>query len=141
MKAEKVIYSLLASDVGVTALVGASIHAQQMQQGAALPAIVYSHIDSQELDPISAAAFEESQVLTRARIQVNALAADTATRSAYDLVKDILENARLACSFKSGVIAGVQVVSVLRDSSGPDLRDDDLGVVTQSADFIVTFYQ
>ena len=142
MRPEQVINALLLAAGVVTAIVGAGsaakIYPGRAPQNVATPFLVIEHIDSQELDPITATA---GQSIVRSRIQVTAMCADTPAASAYAQVKALLEQVRLACSFKSGSIAGVQVVSVLRDSSGPDLRDDDLGVVYQSVDFLVTHYQ
>lgn len=138
MRAEQVVYTLLAADAGVAALVGTRIYPGALPQGTALPALVYQHIDTVDLEPITAAA---GGLIARGRVQVNALVdADRAGVSGYAQLKALGEAVRLALSFRSGLLAGVQVVSVLRDLAGSDQRDDDLGLLYQSSDYVVTHY-
>ena len=63
--------------------------------------------------------------------------------SLWDLDRfvDEVEQVRIACNYQSGTIAGVRVISVLRDSVSPDSRDDQLGLDMQSIDFMVTHYE
>ena len=136
MRAEKVINALLNAAAGITSLVGAGtaarIYPGVLPQGSALPALSVEHVGSNELTTIDAnAAFG----LVQARIQVTALA------KTYPELKALLEQVRIACNYQRGVIATVRVASVLRDTVGPDLRDDDLQVYTQSIDFQVTFQE
>jgi hypothetical protein len=59
----------------------------------------------------------------------------------YPAVKALLVVARLACNRKSGIIAGVSVASILRDTVGPDFVSDDATIYYQTIDFKVTFHE
>jgi len=138
MRAEQVVYTLLAADAGVAAIVGTRIYPGALPQRTILPALVYSHVDTVDLEPIDAQA---GGLIALGRIQVNALVNDDPSGvSGYAQLKALGEAVRAALSFASGSIAGVTVVSVLRDQALPDQRDDDVGVLFQSTDFIVTHY-
>lgn len=132
MKAEQVIKTLLEGASGVTALVGARIYGFQLPQKPTLPALVYTAISSNDVPPINQFAGAN---IARSRIQVSAFAAD------YPGVKALLEQVRLACSYKNGTIATYAVVSVMPDVEGPDLWEENFLVPYQSRDFIVTHYQ
>lgn len=137
MRAEAVIDALLVADAGVTALLGGTfpatrIYPSRIPQNTAMPAVAYQLVSGYELTPINAPA---GQQLMRSRVQVTAMAKN------YPEVKAVIEAARIACLYKSGLIAGVRVLAVLRDSMGPDLRDDELALYIQSIDFIVTHYE
>ena len=133
MRAEKAINALLNAAAGLTALVGTRIYGGgQLPQGTVLPACVVEHVSSNELTTIDAnAAFG----LMKARIQCTVLAKD------YPTQKAVLEQVRIACNYQRGVIAGVRVITVLRDTVGPDMRDDAMQVYTQSIDFQVTYQE
>ena len=130
MRAEKVIRSLLMAASGVTALVSDRAYPHIIPQGATLPALAVEHISTVDLFTLDASA---AYGLTQSRIQVTAIAKDYVTQKA------LLEEVRKACTYQRGTIAGVGVVSVLRDGVGPDIRDDDVGIFTQSVDFLVTY--
>ena len=132
MRAENVIYTLLKTDAGLAALVSTRIYPSRLPQNTVMPAIAYELISGMESPVIDAQA---GQALMASRVQVTAMAKN------YKEVKDTLEAVRLACLYKSGLIANVRVLSVLRDSVGPDLRDDDLALYLQSIDFMVRYYE
>lgn len=136
MRAEKVIYTLLTGDAGVLALVGASpntrIYPSRLPQNTLMPAIAYQLVSGMEMTPIDAQAGRQ---LVRSRVQVTAMGKN------YSDVKTLVEAARIACLYKSGVIGGVTVLAILRDSVGPDTHDDDLNLYLQSIDFMVTHYE
>ena len=136
MRAEKAIKYLLNNAAGVTALVGsgtaARIYPGQLPQAAVLPGLVVEHISGVELTTIDA---NSAFGLMQARIQV------TAVGKTYPEVKTLLEQVRLACNYQRGVFNGVRIVSIIRDSVGPDLRDDDVQLYTQSIDFQVTYQE
>jgi hypothetical protein len=136
MRAEKVIFALLTADAGVLALLGASpntrIYPSRLPQNTVMPAIAYQLISGMEMTPINA---QGGQQIVRSRVQVAAMGKN------YSDVKTVLEAVRLACLYKSGTIASVRVLSVLRDSVGPDTHDDDLNLYLQSIDFMVTHYE
>lgn len=132
MRAEQVIYALLSEAAGVTALVGTRIYPGVLPQGTALPALALEFISGVELPTVDATAGFN---LLQARVQVTAIA------KTYAEVKTVLEAVRAACNFQRGTIAGVHVVSVRRDTIGPDLRDDDVQLFTQSIDFGITYQE
>ena len=132
MRAEKVIFSLIDNDAGVAALVSGRIYPSRLPQNTSMPALVYQVVSGTELTPIDAQAGYQ---VMRTRVQVTAMGKN------YADVKNVLEAVRIACLYKSGMIASVKVISITRDSVGPDLRDDDLAFYIQSIDFMVMHYE
>jgi hypothetical protein len=132
MRAEKVVKYLLENAAGVTALVGTKIYAFPLPQKTTSPALVYSKVSSVDVPPVNA--FAGSNIAL-SRVQVTAFAVD------YPSVKNLLEEVRKALSYQSGLINGVQVVSVLPDIEGPDLYELSLVLPYQSRDFLITHYQ
>lgn len=131
MRAEKVIRSLLVNASGVNAVVSDRVYPAPIPQATALPAIVVEHVDTIELTTVDASS---AYGLVRSRIQVTVLTKD------YPTQKTLLDEVRKACNYQRGVIAGVRVQQILRDTVGPDgySRDDDSTVYSQSIDFQVT---
>jgi hypothetical protein len=137
MRAESVIYTLLTGSTSLQALLGGAlpamrVYASRLPQNTVMPAVAYQLVSGTEMTPIDAAAGRQ---LMRSRVQV------TAMGKKYSDVKNVIEAVRIACLYQSGVIAGVTVLAVLRDSVGPDLRDDDLNLYLQSIDWIVMHYE
>jgi hypothetical protein len=132
MRAEKAIRALLLAAPGVVTLVADRVYPGQAPQGVAFPVLVVSHVSTVETPTIDAAA-EFGLVLSR--IQVAVLAKD------YPAQKALLEEVRKACNHYRGTVAGVRVVSVMRDLVGPDQRDDDMQVYLQTVDFRVTHFE
>ena len=97
-----------------------------------MPAIAYQVVSGNELTPIDAQAGFQ---LVQTRVQITAMAKN------YDECKTALEAARNALLYKSGTIAAVKVVSILRGGIGPDLREDDTSLYVQSTDYLVTHYE
>jgi hypothetical protein len=120
---------LLKNNAPLTAVVSASkIAAGRIPQGTALPAIEVSHISGVWRNEISA----QSTYCT-ARVQVTVLA------STYAQQKQIMALVRTAVPRTRGTINSVNVDCILRDSDGPDFRDDDAGIYMQTQDFFVKF--
>lgn len=132
MRAEKVIYSLLSSKAAITNLVGTRIFPAPAPQDAALPCITYSHVSTVALQPTVLSVGDK---LVRTLIDVAPIA------KTYADQKNLVEQIRLALEFEHGTIAGVDVTSILRGSVGPDTRDDDLQMYTQSIEFVVTLVE
>jgi hypothetical protein len=122
---------LVASDV-VAICPATDIVAGVVAQGADLPAISIMHISTV---PFAAMDAQAEFNLVTSRVQVTAMAKD------YPTVKTLLGAVRMACNYRRGLLAGVQVVSVVRDTVGPDLADDDATIHFQSMDFKVTFHE
>ena len=138
MSAEKVIHTLLAGAAAVTAVVGAgNIWPGELPQGTVLPALGISHlVTPAELTTMDAQA---AYRLVQTRIEVTLLARNDA--NGYVVLKDLLDKVRKACNYAHGTIGGISVGSVLVDTIGPDQRDSDLGVLSQTIDFLVTWQQ
>lgn len=128
MRAEAVVKSLLGAYPGVTAIVSSRIQPAPLPETLQLPALAMRHISTVDLPTIDAVSY----ALIRSRIEV------TAVTKSYPVQKQLLEQVRLALQYQRGIVAGYQVVSIVRDNVGPDLRDDDKGIFTQSIDFILT---
>lgn len=131
MRAETVIASLL-NVAAVTALVGNRLARMRLPQNSTYPAAVYELISAIPVLPVTANAGAN---LTRALVQVTCLARK------FDDMDSLVEAVRVACSFKSGSIGGVQVVSVLPAAAQPLLRDDDVSVFYQSMDFEIIHFE
>lgn len=132
MSAESVIYALLSQASAVTAVVGARIYPLQVPQEDELPALVYEHISSTPLDRLDAAS---AYNLAQTRISVSCVSTD------YAVLKAVLRDVRTACHYQRGLIGGVQVVSILPGGTGPDLRDADDPLYSQSVDFLITHHE
>lgn len=129
MRAEKIVYTLLTGNAAVAALVGTKIFPGLVPQNTAMPAISYELVSGVEILPINAQA---GGVIIRSRVQVSVLA------RTYTEVKTIHEAIRGALLFKSGLIAGVQVIGITRELIGADERDDLSGLYMQGVDFLLT---
>lgn len=132
MSAEKVIYALLKADPALAALVGDRIYPGFVPMGKPLPALAYNQVSRVESSKLG---LRGGTVVVRSRIEV------TAQAKTYPSKKAVLDAVRAACKNRQGLIAGVEVDSVLVDTTGPDLRDDDAGIEMQSQDFRVTFHE
>lgn len=128
MRAEAVVKALLSAYPGVTALVSSRIQPAPLPETLALPALAMRHISTTDLPTIDALSYG----LTRSRIEVTAVA------KTYPVQKQLLEQVRLALQYQRGTVAGYEVVTIVRDNVGPDLRDDDKQIFSQSVDFILT---
>jgi hypothetical protein len=128
----KVIRALLIGAPAVVARVPADrIVAGVVKEGTALPALGITAVSSVPVGAIDGLA--EYSVVT-GRVQVTAMGKE------YPDVKALIDLVRRACNFQRGVIAGVDVISVVRDTVGPDLSDD-AGNRFQSIDFKVTYHE
>lgn len=131
MNPEIIVASLLNVS-GITALVGAKISLNQMSPNAKPPALVYQIIDALPMPNLN---FNES-AMARARVQINPLALSIPE------VKTILSAVRTALDFKhQSTVATKRVVSCRFDSLGPMDKDNETGIWTQSADFILQYYE
>lgn len=142
MRAEAVMFALIRASTAVTAIIGTGtgLYLTRITENNPYPAVVLEMVDGHLVQPINATA---GMQLLQSRIQVTALA-KTAIQA-----KQILDLIRIACEFKSGLIActisgvayNVQVQAVYRDSIGPDIKNDDLSVSMQSHDYMVMHYE
>ena len=130
MSAEKVIYTLLSNAAAVTAVTGTNIYPGELPQGVVPPALGISHMSTVELPTLDAAALFG---LLRSRIEVTVLTKDYVTQNT------LIGLGRKACNYQRGTIGGIAVVTIRRDVVGPDMRDSDLQVFSQTIDFMVTW--
>lgn len=120
---------LLTHNTQLNEVVPASrISAGAIPQGTALPAIEVSHLSGSWRSEISS-----QSGYCSAHVQVTVLA------SSYAQQKQIMALVRAAVPRTRGVINGVNVDCILRDSDGPDFRNDDAGIYFQTQDFLVKF--
>jgi len=128
----KVIRALLVGAAAIVARVPAErIVAGVVREGTALPALGITEVG---LVPVGALDGQAEYSIVTSRVQV------TVMGQAYPDVKALIDLVRRACNFQHGQIAGVSVVSIVRDTVGPDL-DDDAGNSFQSIDFKVTYHE
>lgn len=128
-----VIRALLVADAAVLVLCPATkIAAGVIPQGTAMPAISITHVGTVPVGHIDAQA-EFSLVVSR--VQITVMAAD------YPGATLLTKAARKACNYERGTIAGVSVVSVVRDTVGPDFTNDDASIYCQTIDFKVTHHE
>lgn len=129
----KVIRALLVASAPVTALVPAEwIMAGTVPETAPLPAIGITEVS---VVPVSAIDAQAEYSLVTSRVQVTIMTTD------YPSTKPILDTVRKACNFERGVIAGVDVASVVRDTVGPDFSNDAATIHFKTVDFKVTYHE
>lgn len=125
----KVIRHLLANNAPLTAVVDAAkIVADEIPQGAPMPAILVEHISGVWGEEIS-----KQSNFCRARVQVTVMAASYAQK------KQIMRLVREAVPRSGGTIAGVAVDSILREPDGADFSDSTARIFMQTQDFMVSF--
>ena len=131
MSVEAIVQLLLASETIAARVPADSIVPGDVPVDASLPALGIKEIGSVPAGAFDAQA-EYSVVV--ARVQVMAIS------KAYPEVKELLALVRRACNFQRGQLAGVDVISIVRDTVGPDLQDA-ADTHFQSIDFKVTHYE
>jgi hypothetical protein len=129
MSAETVAAALLGV-AGVTSLLAQPPALIRLPQGATYPAVIYD-VTGSPVSPINAAAGAQ---LMQARVQVTVLSRDLTT------LISIHAAVRAALEFKSGLVAGVRVVSILRELVGPGDEDQDAKVFMRPVDYAMLFY-
>lgn len=128
----KSIRALLVGAASVVARVPeAQIISGDVPVNAPMPALSLKEISSVPIGAIDAQA-ERSIVVTRVQVMVMA--------KTYPEVKPLRDLVRQACNFQRGSLGEVDVISIERDTIGPDLQDD-AGNHFQSIDFKVTHYE
>lgn len=127
----KVIRALLLGAEAVTARVADRVAAGDVVVDEGLPAIGLTEVVAVPIGAYDAQA--EFSIVT-SRVQV------TVVCKAYPDVIAIINLVRRACNFERGQIAGVDVISVLRDTVGPDM-EDVAGNSIKTIDFKVTYHE
>jgi hypothetical protein len=132
MNPELIIAAMLNTQ-GISALVGTRRAMTQLPQNTAFPALVYTVIDD---IPLPNLRFNVVPQRAQARVQINPLAKTIAE------VKAIHEQVRLAMDFKlQQTFAGKTVISSRLDIFGTPEKDLDTGIWTQSADYLMSYYE
>lgn len=132
MNPELIVASML-NVAGITALVGNRRAMGQLPQNTAFPALVYTIVDATPMPHLN---YSVERQMARARIQINPIA------KTIPEVKSILDAIRAAMDFKlQQVYANKTVISSRMELLGPIEKDDDLGVWTQSVDYMLMWYE
>jgi len=132
MSAELIVASLL-NNVAITNLVGTRRALGQLPQNSAYPALVYNLIDN---IPRPNVAYQNGPQRTVARIQINPLAGSIAeVKSIHDAVRNVIDFTH------HQTVAGKLVVSCRLDMIQSMEKDIDSNIWTQSADYILTYYE
>lgn len=125
MRAEKVIYNLLSTNVALLAVVPkARMYAGVIPIDATYPALCYNLVSSYDETAIGLTTMK-----SRSRVQVTAVA------KAHPDVKLLADKVRVACNLKQGTFNTVVTDSVIMDNIGADYRDDETGVFYSTVDF------
>ncbi len=129
----ELIVAAMLNVAGVTNLVGNRRAMGQLPQNTAFPALVYTIVDATPMPHLN---YSVERQMARARIQINPIA------KTISEVKSILEAVRAAMDFKfQQVFAGKTVISSRVELLGPIEKDDDIGVFTQSVDYMLMYYE
>lgn len=132
MNPELIIAAMLNTS-GITVLVGTRKAMSQLPQNTAFPALVYTVIDAVPQPHLH---YSVERQMARARVQINPLAKTMAE------VKAIHDQVRSAMDFKhQQTYAGKTVISSRLDLFGSPEKDLDTGTWTQSADYMVSYYE
>jgi uracil phosphoribosyltransferase len=132
MSAEQIVSTWL-SDASITALVGSRRALSQLPQNTAYPALVYQVVTNTPAPHLNYATERQESV---ARVQLNPLARDIAT------IKSIHSALRALLDFRHNiVIAGKTIISCRLGVAGVVEKDNDLGIWTQSADYVLRYYE
>lgn len=132
MNAELVVATML-SDSSITNLVGNRKAVSQLPQNTTFPALVYQVISNM---PDPTLDYASAPQLTRARIQFNPLA------TSIGEIKSIHSALRGVFDFKHNTVVGsVTVMSCRLEMMGVVEKDNDIGVWTQPADYLLAYYE
>lgn len=132
MNPELIIASLL-SDSSIASLVSTRRALGQLPQNTAYPALVYNVIDGM---PQPNVAYQNGLQRAFVRFQINPLAQNIAdVKAIHAAVRNVLD-------FKhQQTIAGKLIVGCRFDSIQPMEKDLDANIWTQSADYVMTYYE
>lgn len=118
---------------GVTGAVASGVKLAMfaLPESPVYPAVVYEAISGVPIEPINASAGGQ---LMQTRVQVTAISRVT------EDIATIHAAIRAALEYKSGVYAGVRVVSIVRELVGPFSGDPQMRLFEQPVDYMVMFY-
>lgn len=122
---EEALRALLAGDPGIAGLVGGRIYPVERPQGSALPAITYHLVSS-----VPGHAMGGLTGLVDARVQIDAWAEPSTTRSSYDTAKRIGRAVRAALGGFRGTVGGTDIGGIFLEDED-DGRADGAGDVAR----------
>lgn len=132
MSAERIIYSLLSSAPGVTAIVSNRIYPLALPEGKALPAIVYDIVAQQERVPLSG-------VSTTRHITAHARVTAVFAANDYAALVGLFSAAKNACRLINGTVASIQNVTALIGAQGQDMFDAERQLCLRTFDVRLMF--
>lgn len=125
----EVIRALLAANALLVADVPAlKIIAGSIPEGTSMPAIAVTHVGRNWGEDLS-----KQSKWVRARTQVTVMA------STYQDQKRLIDLVIAAVPRRPGVVLGVKVDHIARESGGPDFEDEAAEIYMQTQDFMVTY--
>lgn len=129
----ELIVSALINHASIISLVGTRRALGQLPQNTAMPALVYQVINA---DPRPNLNYASGPQMAQSRIQFNPLAVTIPE------VKAIHAALRSVLDFKhNSTVAGKLIVSCRFDLLGPMDRDNEAGIWTQPADYLLAYYE
>ena len=132
ISAELIIATML-NVPGVVDLVGSRRALAQLPPNTAMPALVYTVIDSR---PAPNVAYQSGEQRALARVQINPLATTIAgVKAIHDAVRGVLDFQHQT------IVVGQKVISCRLDLMGPVDKDNDAGVWTQPYDYLLHFVE
>lgn len=132
MSAERIIYSLLSSAPGVTAIVGTRIYPLALPEGKPLPAIVYDVVAQQERVPLNGTS---SSRLITAHVRVTVIY----TANDYAALVGLFTAAKNAVRVINGTVAGIPNVTALIGAQGQDSFDAERQLCLRAFDVRLMF--
>jgi hypothetical protein len=137
MSGVSIIRYLLANNGDLTAVVSAAkISAGVLPLNTALPAISVTKVSANQHNTVSMSSIAYD---CDERVQVTVLTKSSSSVSGYAQQQQILNLVRAACPLSLGLVNGFDCQGVLPDLEGPDLFDQNVGVHSQSQDFMVSY--
>lgn len=126
-----VIAPALLRDVRIEASFGSRIALNRLPPDTAYPALVWMIIDETDDDYLDA---QGQPPVVRGILQLNPLA------KTYGEVRQLHKLLRSVLDEKTGIeVDGHHVIRIARSSLGPPDRDEDAGVWTRAADYLIQF--
>ena len=125
----KVVRALLVASTTLIAAVPAlKIVAGAVPEGTAMPAIGVTHVGRNWGKDISR---QSTWVVARTQVTVMA--------SSYPEQKRLIDLVLAAIPRRPGVVSGVKVDNIARESGGPDFEDEAANIYMQTQDFMVAY--
>jgi len=132
MSAERLIPAML-NHASISALIGTRLALERIPTNTIMPACVYTIIDDV---PAPNVAYQNGNQLTKARVQINALAMTVGE------VISINNAIRALLDFKhQATFIGILVMSCRIEMWGAYEKDDETGIWTRPVDYFLQYYE